>query len=141
MLQRSKPPLVLASASESRRALLAAAGVEFAICPADIDEAAVKHEARAQGANAQQTARRLADLKAASIARRMPEALVIGADQILVCDGVWFDKPANPAAALAQLRALRGRDHILATAVVCHRNDGPRWGAVVSPRLTMRDFS
>jgi septum formation protein len=141
MLQRSKPTLVLASASASRRALLAAAGLDFAIWPADIDEASVRLEARAQGATAEQTARRLADLKAASAARRVPEALVIGADQILVCDGVWFDKPANPAAALAQLRALRGRDHILATAVVCHRNDGPRWGAVVSPRLTMRDFS
>ena len=51
----------------------------------------------------------LADLKARRVARRQPEALVIGADQILVCDGAWFDKPADVAAAREQLRALRGR--------------------------------
>ena len=49
--------------------------------------------------SAEDAALRLADLKAMAVARREPEALVIGADQILVCDGVWFDKPADVAAA------------------------------------------
>ena len=62
-----------------------------------------------KGMSAEDAALRLADLKAAAVARREPEALVIGADQILVCDGVWFDKPADVAAAREQLRALRGR--------------------------------
>jgi septum formation protein len=141
MLQRPNPSLILASASASRRALLAATGLEFAISPADIDEAAVKREARAQGATAEEAALRLAGVKAAAVARQLPEAMVIGADQILVCDGAWFDKPADPTAAAAQLRALRGRTHILATAVACHRCAAPRWETVVSPRLTMRDFS
>ena len=65
--------------------------------------------APAEGMSAEDAALRLADLKAAAVARREPEALVIGADQILVCDGVWFDKPADVAAAREQLRALRGR--------------------------------
>ena len=51
------------------------------------------------GVSVEETALRLADLKAAAVARREPEALVIGADQILVCDGVWFDKPPDLAAA------------------------------------------
>jgi septum formation protein len=141
MLQRRSPPLILASASASRRALLAATGLAFKIWPADVDESLVKQEARAEGATAEQTALRLADCKAATIARRTPEAMVIGADQILVCDGVWFDKPADAQAAVAQLRTLRGRTHFLATAIACRRGAALRWETVVSPRLTMRDFS
>ncbi len=141
MLQRPSPRLILASASASRRALLAAAGLTFEVWPADIDEASVKQQARSQGVSAERTALRLADLKAAAIALQQPEAMVIGADQILVCDEVWFDKPADAAAATEQLRALRGRTHILATAVACHRGAARRWKTVVSPRLTMRDFS
>src|SRR5689334_4134195 len=85
MLQRPNPPLILASASASRRALLATAGLRFEIRPADIDEAAVKQEAQARGASAEKAALRLADLKAAAVAGGAPEAIVIGADQILVC--------------------------------------------------------
>jgi nucleoside triphosphate pyrophosphatase len=141
MLQRQSPRLVLASASASRRALLAAAGLKFEMWPANIDEASVKRQTRSQGVSAEQTALRLANLKAAAIALQQPEAMVIGADQILVCDGVWFDKPADAAAAVEQLRALRGRTHVLATAVACRRGAAHQWETVVSPRLTMRDFS
>jgi septum formation protein len=133
--------LVLASASKSRRALLEAAGLVFAVQPAGIDEGTAKDAARAAGASAAQTALRLADLKAAEIARRVPQALVVGADQILVCDGAWFDKPADMAAAAAQLRTLRGRTHSLATAVTCHQGATRLWHALASPRLTMRCFS
>jgi septum formation protein len=133
--------LVLASASKSRRALLEAAGLVFAVQPAGIDEGTAKDAARAAGASAAQTALRLADLKAAEIARRVPQALVVGADQILVCDGAWFDKPADMAAAAAQLRTLRGRTHSLATAVTCHQGTTRLWHALASPRLTMRCFS
>jgi septum formation protein len=141
MLQRPSPPLILASASASRRALLAATGLEFKTWPADIDELSVKLEARAEGASAEQAALRLADRKAAAVARRAPDAMVIGADQILVCDEVWFDKPDDATAAGAQLRILRGRSHFLATAVACRRGAAVRWQTVVSPRLAMRDFS
>jgi septum formation protein len=141
MLQRPSPHLILASASASRRALLEGAGLVFAIIPAGIDEAPVKQTGRSVGAGAEKTALRLADLKAAQVAQNEPEALVIGADQILVCAGVWFDKPADVAAAAAQLRSLRGRTHSLATAVTCHQGATRVWHEVVSPRLTMRQFS
>jgi septum formation protein len=141
MLQHPTPRLVLASASTSRRALLAAAGLTFEVQAAEIDEAAVKHVARADGMGAEVTALLLADLKAAAVALREPEALVIGADQILVCDGVWFDKPADVAVAREQLRALRGRSHVLATAAVCHRGKNRIWQDVAAPCLTMRNFS
>src|SRR5690242_5552880 len=83
MLQRDTPRLVLASASVSRRALLTAAGLRFAVRPAPIDEAALKHAARADGVDAAAAALRLADAKAAHVAAGEPDALVIGADQIL----------------------------------------------------------
>ena len=71
-----------------------------------MDEAAEKLAARAEGQDATEAALRLANAKAAEIARLEPQALVIGADQILVCDGVWYDKPADLAAARRQLQEL-----------------------------------
>ena len=133
--------MILASASASRRELMAAAGLSFEVQPADVDEAVIKQAARAEGVDAKVAALRLADAKAAAVAREEPDALVIGADQILVCDGAWFDKPVDVAAAREQLRALRGHVHVLVTAVVCHRGAGRVWHDVASPRLMMREFS
>jgi septum formation protein len=140
MLQRAEPRLVLASASASRQAVLRAAGLDFAIRTARIDEAEVKRSARAAGASAEQAALTLAELKAQRIALHDPDALVIGADQILVAGNDWFDKPVDGPAAADQLRALRGRAHVLATAVVCQRGDRRLWHHVALPRLTMRRF-
>jgi septum formation protein len=141
MLQHPAPRLILASASASRRALLAAAGLRFDVQPADIDEAAVKRAARARGASAADVAMELAILKARRIAEREPDAVVIGADQILVQAGEWFGKPPSVAAAREQLRALRGRSHVLATAVVCQQGAHWVWRHIAEPRLTMRGFS
>jgi septum formation protein len=141
MLQRPNPRLVLASASASRRAVLQAAGVAFAIRPAQIDEAEAKRTARMDGASAEEAALLLAGMKASQIALSEPDALLIGADQILVCDDEWFDKPINVTAAADQLRTLRGRTHALATAVLCHRGGQRLWHHVARPRLTMRPFS
>jgi septum formation protein len=91
--------------------------------------------------SAADTALALADLKAARVASRNPDALVIGADQILVCDGVWFDKPEDRDAARTQLQTLRGKSHSLATGVVCHRGSERIWQHSAAPRLTMRLFS
>ncbi len=139
-LQGAAPELVLASASASRRALLARAGLRFTVLAASIDEAAAKQAAQAAGARASEAALLLAGLKARRIASARPEALVIGSDQLLDCDGQWFDKPPDLAAARAQLLALRGRRHVLATAVVVQRGDRPLWQHVALPRLTMRAF-
>jgi len=135
----TRPRLILASASPTRRALLEVAGVPVEIRPAAVDEESIKHAARAEDVAPEQTALLLADIKAKRI--REPDALIIGADQLLVCEGTWFDKPADLAAAEAQLRALRGRTHTLHTAVACVRDGTRIWQHVATPRLTMRDFS
>ncbi len=139
MMQAGAPPLILASQSTVRAALLAAAGLRFEARPARVDEAAVKQACQAEGADAADAALTLAVLKAQRV--RDPDALVIGADQILVCGDAWFDKPDGPDGARTQLRALRGQPHRLVTAVVCLRGGREVWRHVAEPRLRMRAFS
>jgi septum formation protein len=141
VFQHDEPRVILASESQARRALLQAAGIRFESRPARIDEDAVKQAAKAEGASPEDTALLLAELKAERIAAREPDAVVIGADQLLECEGSWFDKPASIAAAREQLAALRGRTHTLVTAVLCHRGESRLWHHVASPRLTIRRFS
>jgi nucleoside triphosphate pyrophosphatase len=133
--------LILASASPTRAALLAAAGVEVRVEPAAVDEEAVKQTYRAKGHAAVECALALAEAKARRVAGRHDRAFVIGADQILVCDGLWFDKPSDLGAARAQLKALRGRTHELATAVCVVQNGTRIWHTVKQPHLLMREFS
>jgi septum formation protein len=138
MRQAAEPPLILASGSATRAALLSAAGLAFEATAPGVDEAAIKEAAQAEGIPPAEAALLLAEAKAARVSRRRPEALVIGADQLLVCDGAWFDKPAGAAAAEAQLARLSGRSHELVTAVLCHRGGARVWQHVAVPRLTMR---
>ena len=140
-LQAETPRLVLASASASRRALLEGAGLCFDIRPAHVDETALKQGAMTDGLDAADTALLLADAKARLVAAQEPDAVVIGCDQLLVCDRRWYDKPADFDEARRHLLALRGRAHTLITAVLCRRGDHLLWQTVARPRLTMRAFS
>jgi septum formation protein len=133
--------LILASASAARAALLRAAGIAFEIEPAVIDEARIKRLARAIGDSAIACALALAVEKAREIAARHPDTLVIGADQILIAGEDWFDKPVDLAEARAQLQALRGRTHVLATAACVICGGAVLWQATSAPELTMRRFS
>lgn len=133
--------LILASQSPYRAGLLRGAGVSFTALPAYIDEGAVKLAAIATGQFVAATATELARLKAEKIAASHPGALVIGADQILVCGDDWFDKPADLAEARSHLHRLRGRTHRLVTATICLQSGTPIWQHVEEPALTMRNFS
>jgi septum formation protein len=121
--------------------VLEGAGLRFEIRVAGVDEAAIKEAAQAEGIPAEDAALMLADAKAARVATQAPDALVIGADQLLVCEGAWFDKPPDMSAARGHLQRLRGRQHELVTALVAHRGGQRIWQHVAKPRLTMRDFS
>ncbi|MBM3561362.1 MAG: hypothetical protein FJX53_16120 [Alphaproteobacteria bacterium] len=133
--------LVLASASTGRAALLRAAGLAFVVDPAHVDEAEVKRALVGDGAAPAAIAETLAALKATQVARRRPGDLVIGADQVLECAGVAFDKPPDMAHARAQLQALRGRRHSLHAAVSVARGDAVLWHRRGHAELTMRDVS
>ena len=133
--------IILASASASRAELLRAAGVDFTVEPAAIDEAGMKSDAWQRGDSAIACASALAAEKASVVSRRNPDALVIGADQILVAGEEWFDKPADLAEAHAQLQVLRGGIHRLATAAVVMQGEAPLWRAANAPEMQMRWFS
>jgi septum formation protein len=139
MIQVRDPPLVLASGSATRAALLAAAGLVFTTATPNVDERAVKQEARAEGADAGEAALVLAETKARRVRTR--GTLVIGADQILVHRGDWLDKPADMAEARSHLERLRDSRHELATAVVCLRDGVCLWRHIAWPALAMRAFS
>ncbi len=133
--------VVLASASPVRAAILRAAGVGVEISVSSIDEDEIRRSLRMEGVDGAGVAEMLAEMKAMSVSRRAPGALVIGADQILECDGLQFDKPANQAEARSQLLELRGRSHhLIACVVVCR--DGQRlWHHVARAKLDVRPFS
>jgi septum formation protein len=132
-------PLVLASRSESRRAVLAGAGIPVEILPADIDERGI--EARAGRKPSGEIALLLARAKADAVAATQPGRLVLGADQTLALGERLFAKPADPAAAREQLASLRGRTHALHSAVVLVRDETVLFAHCEIARLTMRDFS
>ena len=132
-------PLVLASKSAARRALLEAAGVPIEIRPASIDERAVEARAAVEGAGA--VAALLAREKAKAAATENPDRIVVGADQTLALGERRFSKAADRSAARKQLRALRGRTHTLHSAVAVMRAGEVAFEQVDAAHLTMRAFS
>ncbi len=132
---------MLASASKIRSRILDDAGIKHICDPAEIDEAALKTAMKNQTAGVETVAAALADAKAEEISSRHPDAFVIGADQILECDGRWFDKPPDFNIATTTLKALRGRRHRLISAVSVFRGGECVWRHLETPSLTMRDFS
>jgi septum formation protein len=132
-------PLVLASKSAVRHALLRDAGIPVEIAPADVDERGI--EQHAMLADPGEVAALLAGAKAAAVASKRPGRLVLGADQTLAVGERRFSKPANRAAARAQLQAMRGRSHELHTAVALMRGETLLFTHREVARLTMRDFS
>jgi septum formation protein len=132
-------PLVLASKSASRRALLQGAGIPIEVLAADIDERGI--EAKANLADPGAVAALLAREKTLAVSVQQPGRLVIGADQTLALGQRRFSKPADRAAAREQLKALRGQSHTLHSAVVIARDGKPVFENCAVARLTMRAFS
>lgn len=133
--------LILASASPTRLAMLRAAGLDVISQPARIDEATLRQAMAAEGAGPHDQADALAEIKARKIAQRNPDALVLGADQILSLRGAVFAKPETLGEARTQLLALRGQTHSLHSAAVLYDQGAPIWRHVSTARLTMRSFS
>ena len=132
-------PLVLASKSAIRHAILRDAGIPVAVEPADIDERAIEQRSAKQDAG--ELAAVLAREKARTVAARLPGRLVLGADQTLALGERRFSKPADRAGARRQLAALRGQTHDLHSAVALARGSSVLFEHREVARLTMRSFS
>ena len=132
-------PLILASKSASRRAMLDAAGVAYESIPADIDERAV--EAGLEGAAPAEIAEALAVAKAAAVAQHHPQALVLGSDSLVVAGGRRFDKPGSREEAAEHLRWFSGKVMELHSAAALVKNGGCEWSHASIARLQVRGLS
>jgi septum formation protein len=139
----SGPHIILASGSQSRRAMLTAAGLSFEVIPSGIDEHAIREALGDDAAEIEpdDVADILARAKAEDVSRLYPDALVIGGDQVLALGAEIYDKPADMATARSHLLAFRGRVHELHAAVVLAENGVTVWGHTDAAALTMRNFS
>jgi septum formation protein len=134
--------IMLASTSKTRLLLLESAGLRVRSIPPRVDESAIKRGfGQGAGADACKLADALAAAKARAVSLRHPSALVIGADQILLLDDRYFDKPKDLKEAAMQLSLLRGNTHYLTTAVAVARRGEIAWSDCVVAKLTMRRFS
>jgi len=136
-------PLLLASGSPTRRAMLANAGVPVtAVELPDVDEYAVRDASGGFDVTTDEVAATLAYCKAMAVSLQRPETLVLAADQMLeTADGCRLDKPLDREDARAQLIRLRGTTHRLVSAAVLMRDGAVVWEGIDAASLTMRDFS
>jgi septum formation protein len=136
---REREPLILASQSQVRQALLANAGLSCEAVPAAIDERTIQRNSGLTRGG--EIAARLACEKARNVALRQPGRYVIGADQTLECDGRLFNKPEGRAGAAEHLRALSGRTHTLHAGVAIVHDGRSLFENVSAARMTMRELS
>ena len=131
--------LVLASQSQSRRAMLEAAGVAFTCCPAQVDERAI--EAEMGGATPAEVALALARAKALAVSREVPDLWVLGSDSLVSVEGRRFDKPAGRHEAAEHLAFFSGKAMQLHSAAALARNAHTYWDHADVAQLQVRHLS
>lgn len=105
-------PIILASASPRRKELLQQVRIPFTVRPSEVDESAVE-----LSGSPSDRAEKLAYLKAYDVSKGLSEGLILGADTIVVLDGVIFGKPSNKDEAFNMLMRLSGREHTVITGI------------------------
>jgi len=131
--------LILASTSPYRKTMLTKAGLDFETMAPKVDEAAFK--AGRPTLTGAELALALAAAKALEVSAHHPDSFVVGADQVLDCEGRLFDKPKNRAEARRHLRSLRAKRHRLISAVALARGGRIVWQDALVGELAMRNFS
>jgi septum formation protein len=134
-------PLVLASGSASRKALLTAAGLSFVADPADLDEAALMADLQAAGGDAAAIASELAREKALAVSRRHAGRIVLGGDSVIALGAELLSKCANLREAHALLQRLSGQTHLLVSAAALARDGALLWTHASPCVMTMRELS
>jgi septum formation protein len=135
------PDLILASGSTTRQNILRQAGVDFSVEVSHVDEDSIKAAMIAEGGTATMGAENLGEFKARKVANSNPNSLVIGADQILSINDIWFDKPVDMDHARAHLKSFSGKTHFLHTSVSVLHGDQVLWHHNEICKMTMRDLS
>ena len=133
--------ITLASQSKARQEMLRNAGVVFEAKPARIDEDMITASLLADQAKPHDIADALAEYKVLRVVGSDPTGLVIGSDQVLVCDKKVYSKARTMDEARAKLQELRGKPHQLLSAAVIFEDGKPVWRTLGRAQLFMRDFS
>jgi len=133
--------VILASGSQTRADMLRNAGLDFTVQPASVDEDEIKQSLITEGISPHEIAEVLAELKARAVSSSQPDALVIGADQLLVKDGHVFSKATNRGDAEITLAAFSGGEHTLISAIVIYQNGQAIWRVFDQAKLTVRPLS
>ena len=120
-----KIPLILASGSQSRKQMLEEAGICFEVIKTDTDEDALKKEMH--GLPFEQQVIKLASAKAINVSIDNPNHVVIGGDQMCVCDSQVFDKPGSVKKAIENLKLLSGTVHFQHSGVCLFKNGKSLW--------------
>ncbi|MEM6414637.1 MAG: Maf family protein [Pseudomonadota bacterium] len=134
------PPIILASGSAIRRAILDGAAIQYSVIKPNVDETIIKEAGERSGLPLMEIAEQLADAKALDVSVD-DNALVIGSDQILSFEGKGFDKPPTMEAARARLKLLEGKTHQLINAVSVAENKRIVWRSLDTVELKMRSLT
>ncbi len=146
-MSKTPPTIILASGSAVRANLMRGAHIPFEIVPADIDESILKEELENSPAAQEEhgagpaIASALAKAKAEIVSASHPDALVIGADQVMTLGKTCYDKPRDMAEARARLKDFRGKPHMLHGGVALATGGRTIWDYYQPSHLTMRNFS
>ena len=133
---RFRVPFVLASASPRRKHLLELVGIDFSVQPSDVDETT------SEQLEPEALVRLIAARKSLAVGRGAGDALVLGADTIVVLDGEILGKPANEADARHMLRRLSGNTHIVYSGIALYHAAHERMvETAAATRVTFADLS
>ena len=132
-------PIILASGSESRRVMLEDAGLDFNVFSSDVDEDILKQEM--VGLPFEEQVVRLASAKAEQVSLKNQDHIVIGGDQMCVCNNTIFDKPGSQEKAIQNLKTLSGRTHFQYSGVCIYKNGQSLWEYFEIVEMSMHKLS
>ena len=132
-------PIILASGSESRRVMLEDAGLDFNVFSSDVDEDILKQEM--VGLPFEEQVVKLASAKAEEVSLKNQDHIVIGGDQMCICNNAIFDKPGSVEKAIKNLQILSGTTHYQYSGVCIYKNGQSLWQYFEIVEMNMHKLS
>jgi len=132
-------PIILASGSESRRIMLEDAGIDFKVFSSDVDEDILKQEM--VGIPFEEQVVKLASAKAKEVSLKNQNHIVIGGDQMCICNNIIFDKPGSEEKAIKNLQILSGTTHYQYSGVCIYKNGQSLWQYFEIVEMNMHKLS
>jgi len=132
-------PIILASGSESRRIMLEDAGLDIKVISSEVDEDILKQQMT--GMPFEEQVVKLAIAKAKEVSDQNQDHIVIGGDQMCVCNNLIFDKPGSVEKAINNLKVLSGTTHYQYSGVCIFKNGEMLWDYYEIVEMNMHKLS